>query len=185
MGVLEALVEVIGKHADATFELADAIDRYADRAFPDEPPAPSPPAQILPLNERHLIFGETRMDIEQFALTYPEHPTADVVDRVVTLTIAPGATLPAGLPDVQVRHIGRAAGNTDSDLTEGRDYAVAGAFEVPQGVAFSVSTVSVDDAGNQSAAVVQEFTAEDRTSPEAVGGASVAPLGERTVADPV
>ena len=185
MGVLEKYVEVLDKQADAIFELAEAIDQYTKRAFP-QPPAPSPPAQIVPLNERHLIFGEIRMDIEQFALTYPEHPTADVVGRIVTLTIVPGATLPVDVPALQVRHLaGRAAGTTDQDLTAGRDISTAGAFEVPQDAAFSVSTVSVDDKDNQSAAVVQEFTAEDHTAPEAVGGASVAPLGERTVADPV
>mgnify|MGYP001589351824 CR=1 FL=1 len=172
-------------------QIARALERLATVAErmappPDEPPAPSPPGTLKHLSERFTFLGEIRMDIEQFALTYPEHPTADVADRIVTLNIADGAALPADVPSQQIRHLaGHLAGVTDTDLTEGRDIATVGAFECPQGIAFIVSTVSVDDAGNRSEAVVQNFTAEDHTAPEAIGGAVVSPLAERTVADPV
>jgi hypothetical protein len=190
-GALEKLADAIYENAFSNDRIAAALDRLADVAekalrLINPPPAPQPPAAIVPLAERFLTFGETRMDIEQFSLNYPEHPTADVVSREVTLTIATGAGLPPDVPIMQTRSVaGRLAGGTGDDLTLGRDIATVGAFEVPQGYAFSVGVISIDDGGNQTASLVQEFTAEDHTAPAAEGGGTVTPLAERTVPDPV
>ncbi len=185
----DSLALALHRIAFAHERAAKALDRMSRGINP--PPAQQPPVEIVPVSERtqQIVYPPLPfnmrtidMDIQQFALRLPAHPTPDVVRREVTLSI--DADLPSGLslPIAQLRVVqGRDADTTSPNTDPNRDIANEGAFEVPQGLAFTVSTVAIDDAGNASDPTVQQFTAIDQTPPAAGGVEAVVAVSERHV----
>jgi hypothetical protein len=130
---------------------------------------------------RHNEYRTNAMDIQQFSFNLAER-TDDVVKREVVLTIAENVAVPDGFPRVQTRSVeGAGAASTGTDLSEGRDIAIDGAFEAPEGATCSLSVVAIDNAGNKSLPLEQEFIATDEIAPVAEGQAEAVRLGERQV----
>lgn len=168
--------------------IADVLWLFYKKQYPED--MKEPPLVRVPLGEYqkslHQALGlrGMKMDIQQFAFRVSER-TDDVVARVLTLTIPDEVEVPDGFPRVQVRTIeGAAAGQSDGDLSPDRDIATVGAFEVPEGANYTLSTVAMDNAGNQSVPTVQDLNAADEISPSSEGVLERLPLAERSVEDP-
>lgn len=169
--------------------IADVLEKFYKQQYPEDY-QPEPPVTRVPLGEyarpvsSKPALKEMKMDIQQFAFRVSERDD-DTVSREITLTIDESVALPEGLPRTQVRVVeGRAAGQTDGSLDPARNLELEGAFEVPEGTNFQISTVAVDNGGNRSEPTVQDLNATDEVNPLAEGVLERVPLDERSVDDP-
>jgi len=132
------------------------------------------------LNERHIKIGDATLDVQQFCFNLVER-TDDVVERHVTVRISDEVELPAGIPQQQVRVVGEGELITGDDLDPDRDIATEGAFEVPEGAAYTLTVVAIDNGGNRSEPYIQELVQGDDIAPAAETSLEREPLAERVV----